>query len=68
MGGILTLLTLLTPAFSLLNAPYVLPVILHRIKYAPLPNYSSFRSFGIMLSPDTFSAQNHSTSELLRTL
>ena len=31
-------------------------------------SYLQIRSFGIMLSPGTFSAQSHSTSVLLRTL
>ena len=67
--GFSPILSLLTPAFSLLNTPQVLSILLRRVKYAPLPIVLlQFRSFGIMLSPDTFSAQNHSTSELLRTL
>ena len=37
VGGILTLLTLLTPAFSLLSAPIVLTIYLQRPKNAPLP-------------------------------
>ena len=38
--------------------------------HATLPYHSitRIRSFGSMLSPGTFSAQGHSTSELLRTL
>ena len=40
------------------------------VQNAPLPKqfFAIFRSFGSMLSPGTFSAQSHSTSELLRTL
>ena len=34
---ILTLLSLLIPAFSLLNTPRLLPVPLHRVNNAPLP-------------------------------
>ncbi len=35
--GFSPILSLLTPAFSLLNAPAVLSVNLRRVKYAPLP-------------------------------
>ena len=67
--GILTRVPLLTPAFSLLYAPLLLTVQLLRACNAPLPLASlQIRSFGSMLSPGTFSAQGHSTSELLRTL
>ena len=70
VGGILTLLTLLTPAFSLLSAPIVLSIYLLRTKNAPLPLILTYESVAsvVCLSPGTFSAQNHSTSELLRTL
>ena len=64
---ILTCISLLTPAFSLPCSPPFLPVRLPRACNAPLP-FIRIRSFGIMLSPGTFSAQGHSTSELLRTL
>ena len=64
---ILTCISLLTPAFSLPCSPPFLPVRLPRACNAPLP-FLRIRSFGIMLSPGTFSAQGHSTSELLRTL
>ena len=37
VGGILTLLTLLTPAFSLPSAPAVLTICLQRPWNAPLP-------------------------------
>ncbi len=69
MDRILTYLSLLTPAFSLLTAPQLLPVLLHRCENALLPlTLKSIRSFGGPFSPGTFSAQSHSTSELLRTL
>ena len=64
---ILTCISLLTPAFSLPCDPPFLPVWLPLACNAPLP-FLRIRSFGIMLSPGTFSAQGHSTSELLRTL
>ena len=64
---ILTSISLLIPAFSLLCSPLLLPVQLHPAHNAPLPTLR-FRSFGIMFQPRTFSAQNLSTSELLRTL
>ena len=67
---ILTYISLLTPAFSLPCCPYPLAIILLPACNAPLPYTLSgyIRSFGIRLSPGTFSAQGHSTSELLRTL
>ena len=65
--GILTLVPLLTPAFSLPYAPPLLSVRLLRSWNAPLPSLG-IRSFGSMLSPGKLSAQSHSTSELLRTL
>ena len=67
---ILTLLSLLIPAFSLLKSPQLLPVLLLPFKNAPLPMYTSvqFLSFGVVFQPRTFSAQDLSTSELLRTL
>ena len=64
---ILTSISLLIPAFSLLCSPLLLPVQLHPAHNAPLPTLR-FRSFGIMFQPRTFSAQDLSTSELLRTL
>ena len=36
-GRILTFLSLLIPAFSLLNTPQLLTVLLHRVNNAPLP-------------------------------
>lgn len=66
---ILTYISLLTPAFSLPCCPPLLTVWLLPAWNAPLPlSLLIIRSFGIMLSPGTFSAQGHSTSELLRTL
>ena len=64
---ILTSISLLVPAFSLLCSPLLLPVQLRPAHNAPLPTLR-FRSFGIMFQPRTFSAQDLSTSELLRTL
>ena len=66
-GRILTFLSLLIPAFSLLNSPLLLPVQLRPVKNAPLPTFR-FLSFGGAFQPRTFSAQDLSTSELLRTL
>ena len=52
---ILTLLSLLIPAFSLLFRPHVLPIMLLPIHYAPLPLYiSTIRSFGEWFSPGHF--------------
>ena len=48
MDRILTYLSLLTPAFSLLTAPQLLTVLLLRVKNAPLPMTMSFPSFGGM--------------------
>ena len=66
---ILTQFSLLIPAFSLEYSPQVLPLLLHPVFDAPLPlSRRTSPSFGYMLSPVKFSAQDHSTSELLRTL
>ena len=67
---ILTDISLLTPAFSLLIAPALLTVHLQcRLERSPTTVYKyTIHSFGILLSPGKFSAQGHSTSELLRTL
>ena len=66
---ILTSLSLLIPAFSLLRSPQLLSVLLHPAKNAPLPiNIRQFHSFDVVFQPRTFSAQDLSTSELLRTL
>ena len=68
-GRILTFLSLLIPAFSLLKSPQLLPVLLLPFKNAPLPIViRQFLSFGSVFQPRTFSAQDLSTSELLRTL
>ena len=66
-GRIPTFLSLLIPAFSLLNRPRLLPVPLHPVNNAPLPS-RRILSFGDVFQPRTFSAQDLSTSELLRTL
>ena len=67
---ILTLLSLLIPAFSLPINPLLLSVQLRLYGNAPLPthHYDEFLSFGGAFEPRTFSAQELSTSELLRTL
>ena len=64
---ILTLLSLLIPAFSLPCSPQLLSVLLRPACNAPLPTLR-FLSFGGAFQPRTFSAQDLSTSELLRTL
>jgi hypothetical protein len=61
------------PAFSLLPAPAVLTVDLPSRQNAPLPprrrrSEDEAHGFGARLSPVKFSAQDHLTSELLRTL
>ena len=63
-----TSLSLLIPAFSLQDTPRLLPVPLHCVFNAPLPMFKTFLSFGAVFQPRTFSAQDLSTSELLRTL
>ena len=65
---ILTFLSLLIPAFSLPDTPLLLPVQLRCVSNAPLPIHIVFLSFGGVFQPRTFSAQDLSTSELLRTL
>ena len=68
-GRIPTFLSLLIPAFSLPYSPQLLPVLLPPVCNAPLPIYvHRFLSFGSVFQPRTFSAQDLSTSELLRTL
>ena len=64
---ILTLFSLLIPAFSLPCSPQLLTVLLLPACNAPLPTFR-FLSFGGAFQPRTFSAQDLSTSELLRTL
>ena len=63
-----TLLSLLIPAFSLPCSPQLLPVLLLPACNAPLPRLKGVLSFGVAFQPRTFSAQDLSTSELLRTL
>ena len=65
---ILTSLSLLIPAFSLPSSPRLLSVPLPRPGNAPLPMSLTFHGFGVVFQPRTFSAQDLSTSELLRTL
>ena len=65
---ILTFLSLLIPAFSLPDTPLLLTVQLRCVSNAPLPMHNAFLSFGGVFQPRTFSAQDLSTSELLRTL
>ena len=68
-GRIPTFLSLLIPAFSLPCSPRLLPVPLPPACTAPLPIYIPiFLSCVGVFQPRTFSAQDHSTSELLRTL
>ena len=64
---ILTLLSLLIPAFSLRYAPRLFTVPLRRVSNAPLPTLR-FLGFGVVFQPRKFSARDLSTSELLRTL
>jgi hypothetical protein len=71
---VLTDMTLLIPAFSLLRAPPVLSIWLLCPQNAPLPTLldvntkeNSIASV-TRLSLDTLSVPLHSTSELLRTL
>src|SRR5699024_4521363 len=67
VDGILTRLALLTPALLLTYAPLTLSVASLCIYNARLPSVR-IHSFGNMFCFGTFSAQRHSTSELLRTL
>ena len=64
---ILTSFSLLIPAFSLQGSPPLFSVWLLPAFNAPLPTFL-FLSFGVVFQPRTFSAQDLSTSELLRTL
>ena len=68
--GIPTPISLLIPAFSLPGTPPLLSVRLLRAGDAPLPKRTkfSFPGFGVVFQPRTFSAQDPSASELLRTL
>ena len=63
-----TSISLLIPAFSLRKTPHVLSVMLRRFTDAPLPIINSSHGFGGVFQPRAFSAQDLSTSELLRTL
>ena len=68
-GRIPTFLSLLIPAFSLPVPPRLLSVPLLWHGNAPLPMLlKASRGFGVVFQPRTFSAQDLSTSELLRTL
>jgi hypothetical protein len=55
------------PTFSFPDAPATLTVHLQRLWNAPLPLFRIHR-FGGVLDARLFSAQERSTSELLRTL
>src|SRR5699024_2907752 len=68
--GVLTRLSLLMPAFSLIQPPPLGPPRLHRLYDAPLPTPPTWSDTpsAVCLSPAKLSAQNHLTSELLRTL
>jgi hypothetical protein len=65
---ILTYFSLLIPAFSLLYSPPALPLWFHPVQNALLPFLAESQASVYDLSPVEFSAQGHSTSELLRTL
>ena len=66
---ILTSISLLIPAFSLHRSPLLLTVQLHPSVNAPLPTEKISSSASVScFSPGTFSAQDLSASELLRTL
>ena len=68
-GRIPTSLSLLIPAFSLHRSPLLLTVQLHPSVNAPLPTEKISSSASVScFSPGTFSAQDLSASELLRTL
>ena len=65
---ILTFLSLLIPAFSLPGAPLLLIGTASPRQPCSSTNTIVFLSFGGVFQPRTFSAQDLSTSELLRTL
>ena len=68
-GMFLACLSLLIPAFSLVQSPPVLTIWLQPLHIAPLPlALMQIHRFGVRFEPRTSSAHNHSTSELLRTL
>ena len=56
------------PAFALDHAPRRFPPPLRSEIDAPLPLPKELTASALYLSPVTLSAQDHSTSELLRTL
>ena len=67
--GIPPILSLLMPTFAFLCTPIDLAVNLRRAENAPLPLYlRTIHGFGGGLDARLFSAQDRSTSELLRTL
>ena len=53
-GRILTFLSLLIPAFSLLKSPQLLPVLLRSFKNAPLPTLSGSAASVLCFSPGHF--------------
>ena len=56
-GRILTFLSLLIPAFSLLNSPHALSIVLRSVKNAPLPiAYAIPKLRCRVLAPDIFGA------------
>ena len=65
---ILTSLSLLIPAFSLHSTPRLLAGTASARCQCSSTNTDVFLSFGVVFQPRTFSAQDLSTSELLRTL
>ena len=65
---ILTSFSLLIPAFSLLRTPRFLTVTLRHSEIAPLPMYCYIPKLRYRVLARKFSAQDLSTSELLRTL
>ena len=67
-GRIPTFLSLLIPAFSLLIPPPLLIGMASQVLRMLLYQSLRFLSFGVVFQPRTFSAQELSTSELLRTL
>jgi hypothetical protein len=67
--GLTPILSLLMPTFAFVAAPQTLTDMLQRNYNAPLPLLlQGIQSFGKILYARLFSAQSHSTSELLRTL
>ena len=67
-GRIPTFLSLLIPAFSLRYCPQLLTGTASSCIQCSSTNHLWFLSFGSVFQPRTFSAQDLSTSELLRTL